>query len=86
MFDFQNKWPRTVHMYTMLFAHMNSSFNPIVYAISNPLYQKGYKNLFKKIFFCKKNINKVAIIQPDGLTNPSRTIMMREKIKIITFY
>lgn len=40
-------------MYTMLFAHLNSSFNPLVYAISNPLFQKGYKNLFKKMAFWK---------------------------------
>ncbi len=40
-------------MYTMLFAHLNSSFNPLVYAISNPLFQKGYKNLFNKMAFWK---------------------------------
>ena len=51
IFDFEDKWPRTVHMYTMLFAHMNSSLNPLVYAISNPLFQKGYKNFFNKMKF-----------------------------------
>jgi hypothetical protein len=57
IFDFEDKWPRTVHMYTMLFAHMNSSLNPLVYAISNPLFQKGYKNFFNKITFW--NIGKI---------------------------
>ncbi len=43
----------------MLIAHMNSSFNPILYAVSNPLFQRGYKNLLKKLIalfaFKKKN-------------------------------
>ena len=43
-------------MYTMLFAHMNSSLNPLVYAISNPLFQKGYKNLFNKLLLCKNYV------------------------------
>jgi len=41
----------------MLFAHMNSSLNnPLEYAISNPLFQKGYKNLFNKLLLCKNYV------------------------------
>ena len=58
MIDFQNNWPRTVHMYTMLFAHMNSALNPVLYALSNPLFQRGYVNLLKMLF-CIKNSPKV---------------------------
>ena len=56
MTDFDNKLPRSAHMYSMLLAHLNSSLNPIVYAISNPLFQTGYKNLFKILFCNTKKI------------------------------
>ena len=58
MADFSNKWPKAVHMYTMLFAHMNSALNPLVYAVSNPLFQRGYKNLFNKMAFWKSKTKK----------------------------
>ena len=54
IFDFENKWPRSIHIYTMLFAHINSSLNPLVYAFSNPLFQKGYKNIFNKMTIFSK--------------------------------
>jgi len=51
----------------MLFAHINSSLNPLVYAFSNnsslnplvyafsnPLFQKGYKNIFNKMTIFSK--------------------------------
>ena len=58
MSDFRDILPRTSHMFTMLLAHMNSSMNPILYALTNPAYQRGYKMLFSIIFFRKLNSNK----------------------------
>lgn len=58
MTDFGDKLPRTAHMYSMLIAHLNSSLNPVVYAISNPLFQKGYKNFFSLVFCFKNPLNK----------------------------
>lgn len=50
MFDFADKLPRTAHMYTMLVAHLNSALNPMLYAMFNPAYQRGYKNLLHILF------------------------------------
>ena len=54
IWDEHDTFPKTAHVYTMLFAHLNSSLNPLLYAISNPLYQKGYVN-FLYWMICKKN-------------------------------
>ena len=43
MIDFENKFPRSVIIYSMQLAHLNSAFNPILYGMFNPAYQKGYK-------------------------------------------
>ena len=53
----------------MLFAHMNSAFNPVLYAFSNPLFQRGYLNLLRTITCANRNnrqaksfeINSVAL-------------------------
>ena len=57
MFDAHDKFPAEAHVYTMLFAHLNSSLNPVLYAVSNPVYQKGYKN-FIRFLFCMPVRNK----------------------------
>lgn len=56
MKDYQDKLPRTAHMFSMSAAHLNSSMNPLLYAIYNPPFQKGYK-LFLRKLFCKKSLN-----------------------------
>ena len=65
MTDFQNKLPRSALMFTMTFAHLNSSLNPILYAIFNSSFRRGYAILFNKIFccfgsYCKLTTNKVS--------------------------
>lgn len=54
MIDFSDQLPRTAHMYPLLLAHLNSSLNPILYALTNSNFQRGYKNLFYCIFKRKK--------------------------------
>ena len=49
MIDFADKAPRGAVMFTMTLAHLNSSFNPIVYAVSNSNFQNGYVALFRRI-------------------------------------
>jgi len=45
MEDHDDSLPNSVYAFTMLFAHLNSSFNPILYAFFNPQFQRGYKKL-----------------------------------------
>jgi hypothetical protein len=42
-------FPAGVYMYTLLAAHLNSTFNPIFYALFNPSFKKGYLLVFKCI-------------------------------------
>ncbi len=52
MADHDDSLPNSVYAFSMLIAHLNSSFNPILYALFNPQFQRGYKKflicLFKK--------------------------------------
>lgn len=59
MLDFNDLLPNAAHMYPLLIAHANSSLNPILYALTNPKFQRGYKNLFRKLI-CKKKITKTT--------------------------
>jgi len=56
MVNFDNYLPKTAIMYTMQFAHLNSAFNPILYGLFNPAYQKGYKRFICKILNRKTEI------------------------------
>lgn len=49
MVDYDDKLPRSAVMFTMTFAHLNSSLNPILYAIFNSSFRRGYVNLFNRI-------------------------------------
>ncbi len=49
MVNFNNFLPRTAIMYSMQLAHLNSAFNPILYGVFNPAYQKGYKRFIYAI-------------------------------------
>ena len=57
MLDFQDKLPRSAHMFSMAIAHLNSSLNPLLYALTNPLFQKGYKVFIRKIFCIGESID-----------------------------
>jgi hypothetical protein len=47
--DWKFKYPAAAFMYTLLAAHLNSTFNPIFYALFNPSFKKGYLLVFKSI-------------------------------------
>lgn len=49
MTDFGDHYSRSVHMYTMLMAHLNSTLNPLLYGIFNSPFKKGYKKFLMKI-------------------------------------
>ena len=49
MIDFENRFPRSVVMYTMMLAHLNSAFNSILYGLFNPAFGIGYRRFLKKI-------------------------------------
>ena len=61
MIDFEDKLPRSFHLYTMLFARINSSLNPILYGITNPLFRYGYKN-FLRVITCRTRKNVVLLV------------------------
>jgi hypothetical protein len=45
MMDWQLTFPAASEMYTLLIAHLNSACNPILYAIFNPNFNRGYRNV-----------------------------------------
>jgi hypothetical protein len=49
MIDSEDKWSNEVYVYSMLFAILNSTLNPIFYALTNPNYQRGFMNVFSLI-------------------------------------
>lgn len=50
MTDFQDRLPRSAQEYSMLVAHLNSSLNPLLYAMFNPAFQRGYLKLLSCLF------------------------------------
>lgn len=57
--DFHDQLPRSAHMFSMMIAHLNSAFNPILYGTFNPAFQRGYVQFLKILFNAKKrNIKK----------------------------
>jgi hypothetical protein len=53
MSDYHDQLPRTAHMFSMLLAHLNSSLNPLLYAIFNPGFQRGYLTFFRVLILRK---------------------------------
>ena len=49
LIDYEDRLPRSTVMFTMTIAHLNSTLNPLLYAIFNPSFRNGYINLFKAI-------------------------------------
>ena len=54
MTDYADRLPRSAHMFSMEIAHLNSSLNPLLYAIFNPAFQRGYMTVFRTILGRKK--------------------------------
>jgi len=52
--DFREQLPRTAYMFTLLMLHLNSFFNPFLYALTNTPMLEGYKNFFFYLFQRKK--------------------------------
>jgi hypothetical protein len=52
VFDFDNKLPRSVVMYSTALGIINSSLNPIIFVVFNSNFRKSCDNLFHKIFCC----------------------------------
>jgi hypothetical protein len=55
MSDYNDRFPRAAHMYSMMFAHLNSALNPLLYAFFNPAFQRGYISFFKMIIHGKNS-------------------------------
>lgn len=49
MTDVRHTYPAELEIYTLLLAHLNSTFNPIFYAIYNHSFRIGYKKFVYKI-------------------------------------
>ena len=56
LIDVNNKLPRTAYMFPGLMLHLNSSLNPILYALTNSQIREGYYNLLFFLFNRKKYI------------------------------
>ena len=61
LINFDGKLPRSAVAYTVLLAIINSSLNPIIYAIFNSNFRNSCANLFKKICCFKLRNNKVSV-------------------------
>jgi len=51
--DKYDQLPREYYVYTIIALMLNSSMNPIFYALTNPKFQKGYLNILD-IIMCRK--------------------------------
>ena len=64
IFDFDNKLPRYIVLYSTALGLLNSSLNPIIYSIFNSNFRSACLNLFNKICCCTSffnlTINKVS--------------------------
>lgn len=69
MLDYADRLPRSAHMFSMEFAHLNSAFNPLLYAIFNPAFQRGYMLVFRIVFRQKEDPNRKRSNTANVLTN-----------------
>jgi uncharacterized protein with PQ loop repeat len=74
MIDFHDNLPRTAHMFSMLLAHLNSSLNPVLYAIFNPGFQRGYMT-FLRVLILRKSPAK-----EDRSTKTCKTIAQASEV------
>lgn len=52
LIDFEDRFPRSVLMFSMTLGHLNSALNPIIYFYFNSAFRQGCVNLFNKICCC----------------------------------
>lgn len=57
LIDYENRFPRNLVRFSIAFALLNSSFNPIIYSVFNSNFRKSCGNLFKKICCCASFFN-----------------------------
>nr|QVK45856.1 G protein-coupled receptor [Proales similis] len=69
MLDYADRLPSAVHAFAMLVAHLNSSLNPLLYAIFNPSFQRGYKTFLSILCLKRKAIEPVLTISTMDKTN-----------------
>ena len=81
MIDFEDKLPKAYHLYSMLFARINSSLNPILYGLTNPLFQRGFKNFFNFIF-CRKEYSYVKVKSTSSSIKSSNNIVKNYVVKV----
>lgn len=43
--DYQSTVPRVIYLYLFLFARSNSVFNPVLYGMTNPMFQRGFRKM-----------------------------------------
>lgn len=73
MIDFEDKLSKVYHLYSMLFARINSSLNPILYGLTNPQFKRGYKNFFNFIF-CRKDYSYDRVKSVTSSTKSSHVV------------
>ncbi|XP_072014867.1 melatonin receptor type 1B-B-like [Amphiura filiformis] len=52
LFDFEAKWPRWIYIFSIAIAHLSSSTNSIIYAVTNKNFREGYAQFLRLIFCC----------------------------------
>ncbi|ELU11620.1 hypothetical protein CAPTEDRAFT_36345, partial [Capitella teleta] len=50
--DFKDRAPEEVHLFILLLAHMHSTLNAIIYAMSNAQFRKGYLVALTSLYPC----------------------------------
>lgn len=66
---FSNNLPISAIMYSQMLSHLNSSLNPILYAVYNSAFRNGCVNLFNKIFCSMVSIFSRRNVTPTGSVN-----------------
>lgn len=72
MIDIDDTFPRQVHMMAIVFVHMNSAINPIIYAVVNPAFRRGYLTLLHILFPCffsKSRVSNRSLISTSKANN-----------------
>ena len=52
LFDFNFTWPRWIYIFAIAIAHLSSSTNSIIYALTNKNFREGYAQFLRLVFCC----------------------------------
>ena len=65
LLDPEERQPHSYYMYAMTASRLSSSFNPLLYGLSNDIMAKGYKNVFKlaKKKFIYKKVTTISFLK-----------------------